>query len=686
MPYTEQQHKLFEAAAHDPKIAKEHNLTPAKAGVLAGEGVKDSAPKKIKVRFRKPDVRNDAEHWITLHPNGKESKGTPALINGAGQIIGGAGGKLDGKVIHPKTKSTDRPGTSAQHAPALWLGAAKPEQPGNGGAVTTEPPKEPATEQVNPEGEHDPELRKLQAKLAAATDLHEKSVGMPEFLRKNLEDDVAKHQKAIDDYKAAKSGENKPEVKPEPPKVVPPVAKPPEAPKPEPVPEPEPEPKPEPMPEPKPEPEPEKPADEHPLAKITREGDEMAAKAKTFEDVEAAYKKYREGVDVSLNKGLGGSQEAKDLHDKMMAARQRMSEKSFEISDNAKTLEEHKAAMSIQHRMYELTKYTGMRNAHARAYNDHLKAIKKFASAEKAKAKRAAKAEEKRTGIKPKDAEITERFAKSNPEEISKHFTEKYGMGFTNKPDTKEAMNRRAELYKKMYEPGVTPEEKMKMQYEADTLRQQINSAERYSMVRGFNAVDINGKTQSSKNARKVLGHVDETFDSLEKAGYDMKAMFAMSQVSFASGTTGKYGGLAWGANGGEGPRHFSVHANSYFDDERRARIEEAEASRAAKGMSRWNAGDSIRSTIIHETAHAVGMNKSRQSPQRLAAILQKHFPDRNERQEWIKRNISEYGSKNIHETDAELASKVLNPKYVRGTLPKEFEDHVDWLFMKKGT
>jgi len=53
MPYTEQQHKLFEAAAHDPKIAKEHNLTPAKAGVLAGEGVKDSAPKKIKVRFKK---------------------------------------------------------------------------------------------------------------------------------------------------------------------------------------------------------------------------------------------------------------------------------------------------------------------------------------------------------------------------------------------------------------------------------------------------------------------------------------------------------------------------------------------------------------------------------------------------------------------------------------------------------
>jgi hypothetical protein len=71
----------------------------------------------------------DAEHWITLHPNGKgNGKGTPALINGAGQIIGGAGGKLNGKVVSPKSKSGERRGTESQHAPAIWLGPAKPEQ------------------------------------------------------------------------------------------------------------------------------------------------------------------------------------------------------------------------------------------------------------------------------------------------------------------------------------------------------------------------------------------------------------------------------------------------------------------------------------------------------------------------------------------------------------------------------
>lgn len=93
MPYTEKQHKLFEAAAHDPAIAAKRDIPQAQAAKLASEGVKDSAP-KIRVRFRKPESRQDAEHWITLHPNGKEANGTRALINGAGQIIGGAGGKF----------------------------------------------------------------------------------------------------------------------------------------------------------------------------------------------------------------------------------------------------------------------------------------------------------------------------------------------------------------------------------------------------------------------------------------------------------------------------------------------------------------------------------------------------------------------------------------------------------------
>jgi len=92
-------------------------------------------------------ITADAEHWITLHPNGKGSEGTPALINGAGQIIGGAGGKLNGKVVNPKSKSEAKRGTEPQHAPAIWLGkptyhpeAKKPEAPKQE-APKSEPPK-----------------------------------------------------------------------------------------------------------------------------------------------------------------------------------------------------------------------------------------------------------------------------------------------------------------------------------------------------------------------------------------------------------------------------------------------------------------------------------------------------------------------------------------------------------------
>lgn len=57
MPYTEQQHKLFEAAARDPKIAAKHSIPQGKAAELAHEGVKKDmqSPGKsraIKVRIK----------------------------------------------------------------------------------------------------------------------------------------------------------------------------------------------------------------------------------------------------------------------------------------------------------------------------------------------------------------------------------------------------------------------------------------------------------------------------------------------------------------------------------------------------------------------------------------------------------------------------------------------------------
>lgn len=40
MPYTEKQHRLFQAAAHNPAIAKKHGMSQAEAKKMAGEGVK----------------------------------------------------------------------------------------------------------------------------------------------------------------------------------------------------------------------------------------------------------------------------------------------------------------------------------------------------------------------------------------------------------------------------------------------------------------------------------------------------------------------------------------------------------------------------------------------------------------------------------------------------------------------
>jgi hypothetical protein len=40
MPWTLKQHKLFEAAAHDPKVAKRVGISTKKAKKMAHEGVK----------------------------------------------------------------------------------------------------------------------------------------------------------------------------------------------------------------------------------------------------------------------------------------------------------------------------------------------------------------------------------------------------------------------------------------------------------------------------------------------------------------------------------------------------------------------------------------------------------------------------------------------------------------------
>ena len=133
---------------------------------------------------------------------------------------------------------------------------------------------------------------------------------------------------------------------------------------------------------------------------------------------------------------------------------------------------------------------------------------------------------------------------------------------------------------------------------------------------------------------------------------------------------------------------------------------------RVDKGEPRWTVGsgpdvtnaEKTRCTVMHELAHALGMQPHIDSPNQLAKLLNQHglnghMPhlesphgpamfgqgQYNGRTHWIKTNLSSYATTNIKETDAELAALVTSPRYKPGTLPKEFEQHVYNLFGKKG-
>jgi len=52
-PYNEQQHKLFEAAAHSASVAKRVGIPQDKAKQMASEGVKKKDPKKLAMALMK---------------------------------------------------------------------------------------------------------------------------------------------------------------------------------------------------------------------------------------------------------------------------------------------------------------------------------------------------------------------------------------------------------------------------------------------------------------------------------------------------------------------------------------------------------------------------------------------------------------------------------------------------------
>ena len=187
---------------------------------------------------------------------------------------------------------------------------------------------------------------------------------------------------------------------------------------------------------------------------------------------------------------------------------------------------------------------------------------------------------------------------------------------------------------------------------------------------------------------REVITHVDNAMENLAAQGFDIKKALSKADVHFVAGSTGAAHGHAWGGNMfGEGKTgYFSISPSKRgkFNQEQADR----HAARVAAGEPRWSVSssskDQTRATIVHELAHALGLREGIESHKRLGGILEKMHPNFADRRKWIRENISEYATKNIKETDAELAAMVTEPDYKRGTLPKELEDHVDWLFERK--
>jgi hypothetical protein len=53
MPWSAKQYRLFEAAAHNPRIAKERGIPQATAARMASEGVKVASQPKVGSKGRK---------------------------------------------------------------------------------------------------------------------------------------------------------------------------------------------------------------------------------------------------------------------------------------------------------------------------------------------------------------------------------------------------------------------------------------------------------------------------------------------------------------------------------------------------------------------------------------------------------------------------------------------------------
>jgi len=329
--------------------------------------------------------------------------------------------------------------------------------------------------------------------------------------------------------------------------------------------------------------------------------------------------------------------------------------------------------------------------------NIRMQLTKKFLEIEQKEANNRAKEIKEKSKNESKDVlsfnESNQSFMKKNIEDIQKEFKEKF--------NTDVALGENKAKRKALWE------EATKYRLAGEFEKSEEKRKEYYALgkavgarVRSHTPVDITANTKTAKQQRMIIGKVADAYEDLTKRGWDIKNALGSGKVAYTPAGVGKNCGHAFQQ---DGVGYYSISHGKYFDPKYLAEAKLGRERREKANKPRWTVGMGteyeMQATIIHEMTHALGMQKHIDSPAKLQGLFKKlasdgkftgfptEKPDMHEfsrMKEWIKWNISEYASTNFLETDAELATLVTSPDYVRGTLPKELEDHVDDLLKRK--
>jgi phage-related protein (TIGR01555 family) len=323
---------------------------------------------------------------------------------------------------------------------------------------------------------------------------------------------------------------------------------------------------------------------------------------------------------------------------------------------------------------------------HRKQYVDHMKKFEAIDNKERAAARVDTYfSPEQKTRL----ANIEKKYASTPVEDIKTDLHNRFGLNFRDGGDAATKAYNEAYWTHSKTQAGMTDGQRDESEANVAKLRDiarqasvgNVGKLQHHSM----NATDKLG-AKHAENARKALGHVSAALEHLESSGFNIKEVLSRNNIAFVPGTASQYGGISWQHNG---TGHFNL-SSSKINPTDLSQYANTAKQRAEKGLPKWTA-DAGRPaeeipmfTAIHELAHAIGMHPGNGSVHRLDMMLREKFPRKSDRVEWVKNNISEYATENQYEADAELASMVAGPGYVRGTLPVEFENHVDTLFGRK--